>query len=166
MLARSVEGCRVHVLFSAKPAQQRPRGFQRPSYPAVLPFQRRAAELIDLHTELRRRVLGGCALEPHIAPTSVTTDAVRFLQLWDYESSLSTQVRCTAGLLHTKGCSCTHMAAGLRVWRVSGGCDISTLHSSKAGSRDVGSVVDPSGTLVRVCIVFRHTIFHVRQWTC
>ena len=56
--------------------------------------QARAAELLQLHTELRKALFGRSpVLRKNILPAYIRLDLLKFLHLWDYEGGLAEQVR-------------------------------------------------------------------------
>lgn len=56
-------------------------------------MQVRTAELLQLHTELRRALFGSSAvLRKPFLPSVIPLDLLKFLKLWDYEGSLSAGV--------------------------------------------------------------------------
>lgn len=60
----------------------------------VLYPQVRTAELLQLHTELRRALFGSAAvLRKSFLPSTIPLDLLKFLKLWDYEGSLTAGVR-------------------------------------------------------------------------
>jgi hypothetical protein len=57
-------------------------------------MQARTAELLQLHTELRRTLFGSSSvLGRSVLPSAIPLDLLKFLKLWDYEGSLSPAVR-------------------------------------------------------------------------
>lgn len=71
-------------------------------------MQARTAELLQLHTELRRTLFGSSSvLARSILPSAISLDLLKFLKLWDYEGGLSPAVRkCT----HAGGTACITVA--------------------------------------------------------
>jgi hypothetical protein len=55
-------------------------------------LQARAAELLQVHTELRQVLHGRHAALRRLLPAPAPLDVLRFLQLWDYEAGLTAQV--------------------------------------------------------------------------
>jgi hypothetical protein len=93
--------------------------------------QARAAELLQLHCELRGVMHGRCRALASWAPAPAPLDVLKLLRLWDYEAGLSATVSmcgtgvCRRGLLwhrHVPGCPPVHRRQCLpkrhRVWTV------------------------------------------------
>jgi hypothetical protein len=60
-----------------------------------LKMQARAAELLQLHTELRKALFGRSPVfRKNILPGYIPLNLLKFLHLWDYEGGLAEQVRC------------------------------------------------------------------------
>lgn len=60
----------------------------------VAALQARTAELLQMHTELRRALFGrSTVLNKSILPSCIPLDLLKFLQMWDYEGGLSDMVR-------------------------------------------------------------------------
>jgi len=56
-------------------------------------FKARTAELLQLHTELRRALFGrSTVMNRSILPPASPLDLLKFLQMWDYEGGLSDPV--------------------------------------------------------------------------
>ncbi len=55
-------------------------------------LQARTAQLLEVHTELRRALYGRSSAMRSCLPTDMPLDVLRFLRLWDYEASLSAKV--------------------------------------------------------------------------
>jgi hypothetical protein len=80
------QGARAPSLGLAADARRSPPTARRPP-------QARTAEVLQLHSELRRALfLAGGRVPSALLPRGLCLDLLRFLQLWDHEASLSAQV--------------------------------------------------------------------------